>query len=74
MEPPISYSDFTVPTAACEMVVLFDLPAALCYTCRLLSLEAPSLSYELPPTNYHRRSRKGGPADELNTRARANKH
>jgi hypothetical protein len=45
-------SDFTVPTATCEMGTVFKSAGCTCFTCRVLPLQPP-----LPP-HHHRHGQK----------------
>jgi hypothetical protein len=38
VELPVSYLEFTVPAAACEMVIVFGSASCACFACRVLSI------------------------------------
>jgi hypothetical protein len=70
VEPLVSYLESTVPTAACEMAIVYRSASCACFACHVLHLRALLLRHFLHTATAM--ARKKTTADELSARAKAN--
>jgi|ERR1700722_18189382 hypothetical protein len=72
VEPPVSYLESAVPTAACEMAIVFRSTGCAFFACRDLSLRIPSPSSATSSAPSAPWREKKITAGELSARAKAN--